>query len=382
MTAFIRTVLGYDTALSTAHPDGGVLGHVKGYFGCVEAQGRGSLHCHMVVWVEGGLNPDDIQKRLMNHDTEFGQRLLAFLDDTISSEIPPPPIEENKTLPSTNPCRHPVARAWDLHQLATACQQHRHAKTCFKYCKPGEPQVCRFDLDPENVRLCSSFDESTGEICLRCLDGMVNNFNRTILEAMCCNMDIQFIGSGEGAKAITYYITNYITKSQLKTHVAYAALELAVRRLGEYDQDGVARNLTGKPGEDSYTVYAKYMLRRCAYAILTHQELSGQQVASYLMDYEDCFTNQQFANLYWTSMERYIGKLLHSPECDTSYKNVDLDTPSSAMDEVDPDTEDITINVDDRGQLIQNSTQLSDYIYRGHKFDCINVWDFVAQMQK
>ena len=42
-------------------------------------------------------------------------------------------------------------------------------------------------------------------------------------------MDIKFIGSGSTAKAITYYITNYITKSQLKTHVAYAALELSVR---------------------------------------------------------------------------------------------------------------------------------------------------------
>lgn len=31
---------------------------VKAYYGCVEAQGGGTLHCHMLVWVEGGLNPD------------------------------------------------------------------------------------------------------------------------------------------------------------------------------------------------------------------------------------------------------------------------------------------------------------------------------------
>ena len=64
---------------------------------------------------------------------------------------------------------------------------------------------------------------------------MVNNFNETILEAVQCNMDIKFIGSGTLAKAILYYITDYITKSQLKTHVAFAALKLAIRCLGEYD---------------------------------------------------------------------------------------------------------------------------------------------------
>ena len=48
-------------------------------------------------------------------------------------------------------------------------------------------------------------------------------------------MDIKFIGSGTLVKAILYYITDYITKSQLKTHVAFAALKLAVRHLGEYN---------------------------------------------------------------------------------------------------------------------------------------------------
>ena len=47
-------------------------------------------------------------------------------------------------------------------------------------------------------------------------------------------MGIKFIGSGASAKAILYYITDYITKSQLGAHVAYAALEPAVGKLGEY----------------------------------------------------------------------------------------------------------------------------------------------------
>ena len=78
-------------------------------------------------------------------------------------------------------------------------------------------------------------DLDTGEIDVRQLDGMVDNFNKTILATIHCNMDIKFIGSGESAKAILYYIMDYISKVQLKVHVAYTMLEMAVRKLGEYN---------------------------------------------------------------------------------------------------------------------------------------------------
>ncbi|SJL16803.1 uncharacterized protein ARMOST_20332 [Armillaria ostoyae] len=97
-------------------------------------------------------------------------------------------------------------------------------------------------------------------------------------------MDIKFIGSGASTKAVLYYITDYITKSQLKTHIAYAALKLSVKKLGEYD-----------PNED--------------------EELSGQQVSSYLMDFEDHFKSHEFQGLYWTSFESYVNAQNPSPEC-------------------------------------------------------------------
>jgi hypothetical protein len=46
-----------------------------------------------------------------------------------------------------------------------------------------------------------------------------------------CNMDIQFLESGPFTKAVIYYITDYITKTQLKTHVTYTTLALVVQKL-------------------------------------------------------------------------------------------------------------------------------------------------------
>ncbi|PBK86774.1 hypothetical protein ARMGADRAFT_1047805 [Armillaria gallica] len=306
MKAFIKCILGYDKTNSDM--EGGVLGLVKAYYGCVEAQGRGTLHCHMLVWLEGSLNPNEIKEQIVEHgDTEFRDCLLAYLDDTISNYIPDIPQD---SVPILSDGYHAATVRGgidlldkagerdfelcqrDLHNLVKDCQIHTHSKTCFKYCHDGEPRVCRFDLDESKIQAISTFDYESGKLCLQCLNGMVNNFNEMILRAIRCNMDIKFIGSGASVKAVLYYITDYITKSQLKAHVAYAALELSVQKLGEYD-----------PNEDELTSRAKRLLQRCAYAMLSHQELSGQQVASYLMDFEDHFTSHEYQGLYWSSFK-------------------------------------------------------------------------------
>jgi hypothetical protein len=206
----------------------------------------------MLVWVEGGLNPNEIKKRALStdeSDVEFGKRLLAFLDDTISNSIPEDP-EPSLTVPSDkhHPCSvrgmptesddesFSAERQKDLRNVVLQCQSHSHFKTCFKYWHgPPEQKTCRFDLHEDNFRAISCFDPETGEIQLRCLNGLVNNFNATMIEALRNNMDIKFIGSGASAKGILYYITDYITKSQLKTHVAFAMLGLAVKKLGKYN---------------------------------------------------------------------------------------------------------------------------------------------------
>jgi hypothetical protein len=42
-------------------------------------------------------------------------------------------------------------------------------------------------------------------------------------------MDIKYIGSGEAAKALVYYVTDYITKENLVTHVGLQALAYAIK---------------------------------------------------------------------------------------------------------------------------------------------------------
>ena len=45
--SFTKHLLGYEKE------DGGIFGHVSGYYGMTEEQGTGTLHNHMLVWIRG-----------------------------------------------------------------------------------------------------------------------------------------------------------------------------------------------------------------------------------------------------------------------------------------------------------------------------------------
>jgi hypothetical protein len=47
----------------------------------------------MMVWLEGGLNPDEMKQRIIDADrTEFHDQLLSFPDHCISNSIPAHPV--------------------------------------------------------------------------------------------------------------------------------------------------------------------------------------------------------------------------------------------------------------------------------------------------
>ena len=408
MAAFVKTLLKWDDALP--FPQEGVLGVVKAYYGCIEAQGRGTLHCHMLVWVEGSLSPTALQHRLKDTDgPQFGDKLLRYLDDLIRTSLPPVP---SGFRPPEKPTKRPLThrgfpleltpeeaerfRAVDLYELVAACQRHSHSDTCYKYCKKNDPhKICRFQLDADNTVPRSSFDRSTGIVVLQHLDGMVNNYNPTVIEAMRCNMDLKFVGSGDDAKALIFYITDYVTKSPLKAHVSYSALEHAMKKFHSSEN----------PGTNTAEI-AKRLLRKCAFSLTSNQELSAPQVASYLLGHSDNYTSHQYANLYWPSFERYVESQLPSPECTVDCERgvsddgvrtacesdgtsdepqsedaIDDDGTETELPEFD-DEDDVAVATNRSGNLVMLGGQLSDYICRGVRLEDVSLWDFVAQCAK
>ncbi|KAJ7084457.1 hypothetical protein B0H15DRAFT_923743 [Mycena belliarum] len=79
------------------------------------------------------------------------------------------------------------------------------------------------------VNPLTRIDPETESIILRRLHPRINNYNELVIFLLRCNMDIKYVGSGEAAKALVYYVTDYITKGTLSTHVGLAAVEYAIK---------------------------------------------------------------------------------------------------------------------------------------------------------
>ena len=64
---------------------GGVLGPAKAYFGTVESQGRGSLHLHLLIWLNHEFTPAQLKEQIQQED--FREKLLKYLEDIIKEDL-------------------------------------------------------------------------------------------------------------------------------------------------------------------------------------------------------------------------------------------------------------------------------------------------------
>ena len=114
----------------------------------------------------------------------------------------------------------------DIVQLVEASNVHKHNDTCYKYWNPsrGEAKTCRMRM-PRKLVSISTIDPDTGCISMRRSDPWFNDFNEYLIAACRSNMDIKFIWSGNDAKALVYYITDYVTKMSLSFHDTFALVQ-------------------------------------------------------------------------------------------------------------------------------------------------------------
>ncbi|CAF5037428.1 unnamed protein product, partial [Rotaria sp. Silwood1] len=149
---------------------GGVFGLAKAYFGTVESQGRGSLHLHLVIWLNHEYTPAQLKENIQNQD--FRENLLNYLEDikkealdsfrdetndgasttsddrtligqieSTASEVIPP------CLPTPNPALEGFDQTFrkDAVQLVETCNIHKHFAACYKYSKGKNEssKICR-----------------------------------------------------------------------------------------------------------------------------------------------------------------------------------------------------------------------------------------------
>lgn len=72
----------------------GVLGMVEAYIRTVEAQGQGTLHLHMLLWLTGAPTPSQMKQLL--HTEQFQKRVSQYIGSIIKASLDD---EDSQTVP-------------------------------------------------------------------------------------------------------------------------------------------------------------------------------------------------------------------------------------------------------------------------------------------
>ena len=316
ISSFISIVLRY------GKPGRGLLGKCTAYYGTVEAQGRGTLHCHMLVWLDGHPSPQKMRDMMVNSE-QFQADMFTWLESIIKCELlgtttvvtepagalprPKLPKSDGYVHPGTTlgprmgdfqPDQFSMRFASDVNDIVMHTNWHQHTETCWKNLRRGEARSdenCRMRIDG-STQAETTVDDETGAILLRRLHPRIASYNDLIIFLIRANMDIKHIGSGEGAKALIYYVTDYITKASLPAHIGLTALLYAINRTHDKYKDVPNWQETRTTG--ALTVLVNSMMAR--------QEISHQQVMSYLVGGGDHYKSDKFRVLHYGTFERLV----------------------------------------------------------------------------
>ncbi|KAJ7618843.1 hypothetical protein DFH06DRAFT_1011949 [Mycena polygramma] len=304
---FIDTFLGFQRACKR-----GVFGRVKHYYGVFEAQNRGSLHLHSLIWLEGALSPKLIQEKALA-DECFKNRLFDWMESIIKLDLPsntrsidsPSKAAKKKCLLDRPP--HPddpnFETTWPQYLreiLDASSQEHTHNETCYKktlfsmatLSMEDRDRLCRFHY-PADLVPNSSMDEN-GKISLKRLNATVVGYNPTLSGSFQCNTDLKFIGSGPLAMAMSIYVTMYSAKSDITSAVIMSALAAATKSL----------LAVGPLSPDDER--CRKLLLKTLNQINGRRELSGQQVSCALLGIGNHITDAHFSVFHWSKLLSWI----------------------------------------------------------------------------
>ncbi|THV08120.1 hypothetical protein K435DRAFT_642008 [Dendrothele bispora CBS 962.96] len=299
----------------------GVFGRVKFFYGVVEAQARGSLHIHLLIWLEGALSPRLIVEKCQS-DVDFRARMFRWLESLFSHDFP------EGTIPSAgsreeikkhimgrppDPSKAGSDSTWPqyLHGVLDASSQvHTHNNTCFKKVSGGlrsfsekeQDEHCRF-MYPQDI-VAETFMDDDGKIHIKRPNGRMVGYVPPITGCFACNTDGKFIGSGAFGMALSIYVVSYTAKNTLDSAIMASALAASLQQIGKSDSMTEQQRVA--------------FLRKTLTQANIRRELSAQQVVSALLGKPSHYTNARFANCYWTKVLHWMDPSVFPAYCTSS----------------------------------------------------------------
>lgn len=329
VVSFIKHVLRHGSG------EPGLFGETAAYYGTVEQQGRLSLHLHLLIWIKGCYSPAKVRECLLANESSFRDRLIAWLEDVHQGEFSTGSLidvgsrvaanKKNAQIPASSaplqneeelselylgdptaqlPTTSPTGASHDelVSWYDGVCRvtdevvylSNRHDESHNKGCRTARRPTCRArfprDLYPE-----STVDPESGALTLKKKEAWINTYSVTLSYLLRCNSDVTCLLSGTMVRAVIAYVTDYVTKSSLKTHVVFDVIRSVIENA----------RLTGSsdvPDRER----ARRLLGRMVNGMSGKSEIGGPMVCALLLGQPEHYTDRHFKVFFWTSYARVV----------------------------------------------------------------------------
>ena len=215
-------------------------------------------------------------------------------------------------------------------------------------CKDNKYGKCKAHF-PQPTFKCTEVDPEIGPLNIKKHEEWIYFITPALTYILHCNTDITCMWSGTALKAVIMYISDYITKTSLKTHVMFEA----VRNVFDKHCEILASSL-------SETEKARKIINKIVNALSTKTEMGGPMVCMYLLGNPDHYTNHTFIPFFWHGFVLEVQK---------------------SWGELDPSicTEKITL-VRSKKHIVGLSP-VYDYLYRPSDLKNMKLYEWVLQCQ-
>ncbi|TFK58952.1 hypothetical protein BDN72DRAFT_781395, partial [Pluteus cervinus] len=194
----------------------------------------------------------------------------------------------------------------------------------------------------------SYVDNATGTLLIKKLEPWINTFTPALTYLFRCNTDVTSLKSGTAIKAVTLYVSNYITKTALKTHVVFDSIRSIFEKHNE---------VLG--GTESRHEKTRQIMTRIVNSLTAKMEIGSPMASLYLLGHPDHYTSHTFTPLYWQSYVYEVSKYWNEEKSD--YESLH---------------EKITLIK--KGNKIIGLSTVYDYMHRPKCLETLNLYDFVS----
>ncbi|KAK0225730.1 hypothetical protein IW262DRAFT_1267607, partial [Armillaria fumosa] len=163
------------------------------------------------------------------------------------------------------------------------------------------------------------------------------------------NTDVTSLQSGTVIKAVLIYVSDYVTKPALKTHVFFDVIKSVFQRNKE-------QPLLGKSQHDK----ARKLMTQMVNMLGAKLEIGAPMICSYLLGLPDHYTNHTFVTFYWRSFVAEV-------------KN-DWKVEGDVIEE-------IKIHIKRKDNAIIGICRVEDYIHRPSELEHLSLYEWICRCE-